>query len=107
MELQIYAYDICALGCNGTSNNTGWKEGSMFHIEQHQGKPCQRVVCLLHHCELPCRKLFEMLDGQTTGPNNFTGPIGKMAATNVWEEFPAELGPLHISDVPVLLPEVV
>ena len=54
MELQIYANDICALGCDGTSNNTGWKEGSMFHIEQHLGNPCQRVVCLLYHCELPC-----------------------------------------------------
>ena len=107
MELEIDANDICVLGCDGTTNNTGWKEGSVFHIEQHLGKPCQRVVCLIHHCDLPFQKLFEMLDGQITAPNNFSGPIGKMAATNAWEESPVEFKPLHISDFPVLLLEVV
>lgn len=34
-------------------------------------------VCLLHANELPLRHLFQTLDGATTGPKGFTGPIGK------------------------------
>ena len=105
-EYQIDHKNICVLGCDGTSNNTGWKNGSMAHLEQQLGRPCQRIVCLLHHCELPFRKLFEALDGQTSGPNSFCGPIGQMASTNVWEMSPLSFEPIHINDIPDLTPEV-
>ena len=95
-DLDIETDNICVLGCDGTSNNTGWKEGSMAHIENELGWPCQRIVCLLHHCELPLRKMFEVVDGQTTGPNTFCGPIGKMISANVWEEALVEFEPLGI-----------
>ena len=95
-DLDIETDNICVLGCDGTSNNTGWKEGSMAHIENELGWPCQQILCLLHHCELPLRKLFEVVDGQTTGPNTFCGPIGKMISANVWEEALVEFEPLGI-----------
>ena len=34
-------------------------------------------MCLLHANELPLRHVFATLDGSTSGPNTFTGPIGK------------------------------
>ena len=52
-SMKINVSDICVLGGDGTLSNTGWKDGSMAHIESILGRPCQRVVCLLHHCELP------------------------------------------------------
>lgn len=40
-------------------------------------KPLQWLICLLHFNELPFRHLFIHLDGTTSGPNAFKGPIGK------------------------------
>lgn len=39
------------------------------------GRPLQWAVCLLHFIELPFRHLFQYLDGVTTGPRSFSGPI--------------------------------
>ncbi len=36
---------------------------------------CIGVVCLLQFAELPFRHLFQHLDGETTGPRSFGGPI--------------------------------
>lgn len=36
----------------------------------------QWAVCLLHYKELSLRHLFQHLDGDTTGPTSFSGPIG-------------------------------
>jgi len=105
-SLRINTSDICVLGGDGTVSNTGWKGGSMAHIEKILGRPCQRVVCLLHHCELPLRKLFEFLDGSTSGPNSFSGTVGKMIAKNVWEEKPINFEPLNMKDFPKLTVEV-
>lgn len=35
-------------------------------------------MCLLHSNELPLRRLFQELDGTTSGPSTFNGPIGKL-----------------------------
>ena len=40
-------------------------------------KPLQWLICLLHADELPLRHLLIHLDGSTTGPKAFSGPIGK------------------------------
>ena len=87
-HLQAYSIDwnnVCVLGGDGTSSNAGSNDGSMAHIEITLCQSCQRVVYLLHHVELPFRKLFESLDGTTSGPKSFTGPMEKMALQNVWE----------------------
>lgn len=64
------------IGCDGTATNTGWKNGVIRQIELHVGRPLQWSVCLLHFNELPFRHLFQHLDGVTTGPKSFSGPIG-------------------------------
>lgn len=68
--------ELDVLGCDGTVTNTGWKTGVIRSIEQEVGRPLQWVVCLLHFNELPFRHLFQILDGETTGPKSFSGPIG-------------------------------
>ena len=36
----------------------------------------QRLVCLLHMCELPLKNLQKLLDNGTVGPVTTAGPIG-------------------------------
>ena len=65
------------MGCDGTNVNTCWKNGAIRRIEKKLGRPVQWFICLLHFIELPLRALFLKIDGQTDGPNSFSGPIGK------------------------------
>lgn len=69
--------DIVAIGCDGTAVNTGQKGGAIRMLENKLQRPVQWVICLLHGNELPLRHLIQDLDGKTTGPVGFTGPIGK------------------------------
>lgn len=39
-------------------------------------------ICLLHFGELPLRRLFKHIDGDTQGPRAFKGPIGKRLMNN-------------------------
>lgn len=73
----IDAKTIKALGCDGTASNTGVSNGSIALFENALKHPVQAVVCLLHLNELPLRKIMVILDGPTSGPNSFSGPIGK------------------------------
>lgn len=69
--------NIVAIGCDGTAVNTGAKGGVIRFIEKTLQRPLRRFICQLHANELPLRHLFEKLDGPTTGPRSFIGPIGK------------------------------
>ena len=66
-----------AVGCDGTAVNTGNKGGAIRLLEKEYNKPLQWLICLLHANELPLRHLLIHLDGSTTGPKAFSGPIGK------------------------------
>jgi hypothetical protein len=66
-----------AVGCDGTAVNTGINAGVIRLMEQTLRKPLQWLICLLHANELPLRHLIQSLDGRTSGPQGFTGPIGK------------------------------
>lgn len=68
--------ELDVVGCDGTVTNTGWKTGVIRKIEEHIKRPLQWGGCLLHFNELPFRHLFQALDGETTGPKSFSGPIG-------------------------------
>lgn len=68
--------ELDVIGCDGTVTNTGWKTGVIRTIEEQVKRPLQWGVCLLHFNELPFRHLFQTLDGDTTGPKSFSGPIG-------------------------------
>ncbi len=60
--------------------NTGWKNGAIKFIETRLKRPEQWAICLLHFNELPLRHLVEILDGKTTGPQSFSGLLGKQLA---------------------------
>ena len=66
-----------AVGCDGTNVNTGRIGGVIRLLEEKYKKPLQWLVCLLHANELPLRHLLQHLDGSTSGPRAFSGPIGK------------------------------
>lgn len=68
------------MGCNGTATNTGWKGSVIQYLENYLKRPLQWCVCMLHANELPLRHFFMSLDGSTSGPKEYTGPIGKQLA---------------------------
>ena len=41
------------------------------------GRALQWLICLFHMLELLFRALFEVIDGKASGPDSYTGPIGK------------------------------
>ena len=47
-------------------------------IELNVNKPVHWFTCQLHANELPLRHLSQTLDGKTTGPQGYSGEIGKM-----------------------------
>jgi len=81
--MQINTSNMYVLEGDGTNSNIGWKDGSMVHMKRLLNRPCQRVVYLLHHCELPFFKLFELIYGSTYGSNSFNGSIGKLIAKDI------------------------
>ena len=100
--------DTEILGADGTTVNTGHLNGSMRNMELRLGRPLQRAVCTLHQAELPLRKMFEHLDGPTTGPRSYSGPIGKLLKSDQLHLTPLNhhFTPLHLADIPPLSPEV-
>ena len=52
-------------------------------LEVKIGRPLHYAICQLHGNELPLRHLFSKLDGSTSGPNSFSGPIGNAIKNNV------------------------
>ena len=57
--------------------NTGPKGGVIRVLECKLGKPLQWFICQLHANESPLRHLMQQMDGKTTGPQGFSGDIGK------------------------------
>lgn len=92
---------LVAIGCDGTNCNTGRKGGIIRLIEEHFQKPLQWLICLLHANELPLRHLIQHLDGKTSGPNAFLGPIGK--ALSDCEKLPIIKFKIIEADIPVIL----
>ena len=92
------------LGADGTTVSTGHLNGSMRNMELRLGRPLQRAVCTLHQAELPLRKMFEHLYGPTTGPQSYSGPIGKLLKSNQLHLSPLNhhFTPLHLADIPHL-----
>lgn len=58
--------------------NTGPHGGVIRLLELQLKRPLQWLICQLHANELPLRHLLRYLDGNTTGPSSFSGPIGKL-----------------------------
>lgn len=76
-ENDICTKDLIAVGCDGTNVNTGIKGGTIRLLEETLGRPLHWFICLLHANELPLRHLLQYVDGSTSGPKAFLGPIGR------------------------------
>ena len=78
LEEKIFSMTpLVAIGCDGINVNTGVKNGVIKQIGNALGSPMHWFVCMLYSNDLPLRHLFNALDGKTSGPRSFTGPIGK------------------------------
>ena len=67
-----------AIGGDSTNANTGWRGGTIAHLERKLGRKLIWLICALHTNELPLRHLIKGLDGDTLSDNKFRGPIGKL-----------------------------
>ena len=76
---------VKVLGCDGTAVNTGTTGGVCRLFEIVSGSSVHWFICQLHANELNLRHVLIALDGTTSGPRSFTGPIGKQCASDVWE----------------------
>lgn len=76
VENSLDISQVLGVGCDGTATNTGIAGGIIRRLEMKLGKPLQWLPCQLHANELPLRHLMKHLDGGTSGPKEFSGPIG-------------------------------
>lgn len=79
-EKNVSLDNLKAIGSDGTNVNVGHSGGAIRLFELELNRPVQWLICLLHCAELPLRHLFIHLDGVTSGPRCYTGPIGKQLA---------------------------
>lgn len=69
--------NFSAMGCDGTVLNTGHEGGIIRLVEEELQRPLQWLICELHLNELPFKALFTAVDGDTSSPSDFIGPLGK------------------------------
>ena len=74
---------VKVIGGDSTATNTGWKEGSIHHIEVAKEEKVLWDICLLHTNELPLRHLMKDQGMETSGVNSFTGELGDLIKDNV------------------------
>ena len=79
-DRNVHLSKLLVVGCDGTNVNTGIHNGVIRQLEELCGRPLQWAICQLHSNELPLRHLMDHLDGKTSGPRGFSGPIGKKLA---------------------------
>ena len=84
---------------DGTATMTGIHTGAIRVIEEELVVPLQHMQCLCHILELPYRTVRIKLDGTTTGPNSFDGPIGKKCQEDVWKMKVVRFKPVHSTTV--------
>ena len=77
--------NIKVVGTDGTPSMTGPHTGFIRSLELLLLKPVQWSICLLHCNELPLRHVFKYIDGTTSGPDSFNGPIGSSLSSCVSE----------------------
>jgi len=95
---------IKAILFDNTATNTGYKTGLGVSLEKLLGYSVHTIGCSLHWIELPLRSMTKLVDGSTSGPKTFTGPIGKVLSDDYhrkdvvnFEVLPADQGtPFHV-----------
>jgi len=76
-EKEVDHEAVFVVECDGTAVNTGVTGGVIRKLEESFGNPLQWLIFMLHFNELPLKHLFTYLDGSTSGPHGYAGPIGK------------------------------
>ena len=66
--------------------NTGAAGGACRLFELASETAVHWFVCQIHANELNLRHVFHVLDGTTSGPKSWNGPIGKSCQTEVWRK---------------------
>lgn len=97
---------VNALACDGTVTNTGRISGAVHLVELKLERNLHWLICLLHLNELPLRALFYKIDGTTSGPRSFTGPIGKLIAGDLDSKPGVQFDPIPV-DLPCMPEEIV
>lgn len=75
-EKSIPGGNLKAIGCDGTAVNTGKYGRVIRKLEVKWNRPLQWNICSLHFNELPLRALIKEIDGPTSRPKAFAGPVG-------------------------------
>ena len=99
-ESDIDLSSLMAVGCDGTAVNTGRRNELIRQLEVCLGRSLQWFICQLHGIELLLRHLFQELNGKTKGPNDFSGPIGKILQSCEQTE------PVPFQKINCILPEI-
>ena len=60
----------------------GVDHGFLRRVELMIGRPLMWLICLFHMLELIFRALFFAIDGKSSGPESYKGPIGKQISNN-------------------------
>ncbi|KAJ1518898.1 hypothetical protein ONE63_011494 [Megalurothrips usitatus] len=79
--IHVDTEQLRVVGCDGCKVNTGCNGGAIRVMENRLGRALQWNICQLHGNELPLRHLMEQFDGPTSGPNGWSGPIGRQLKT--------------------------
>lgn len=97
---------IMVVGGDGCNANVGWQAGAIHYLEMFLGRPLQWQICMLHGNELPFRALFTMYDGRTSGPQSFSGQLGRKLKKQLCTQEVVDFRAIPASHFPVLPDEI-
>ena len=83
------------------------KSGLVVKLEEILGRKLHTIGCALHQNELPLRALFKKLDGTTTGPRSFCGPLGKRCLEDIHGEPQVQFEPVQTPITDEYIPDEV
>ena len=98
---------LALVGSDSTGSMTGIHNGAIRVLEEILGRPLSRSICLLHLNELPLRHVFIAIDGPTTGPESWSGPIGSQLGGCVSDWEPVKFKRIPNAKFPVLPNDVI
>ena len=76
---------VQAILLDNTSVNVGHKNGLIIQLQNQLNRSLHLIGCTLHQNELPFRSIFTSIDGESTGPGEFKGPIGIACSGSIYD----------------------